>query len=92
MPDLPWYRKAACRGEPLDLFFPDGDGARWQPQIAHAKAICASCPVIRECRDHAHQTPEKYGLWAGLTEEERGLTRRNWKRRSQTSQRREATG
>ena len=36
-----------------------------------AKAICATCPVIKECREQALRLAEPYGIWGGLTEEER---------------------
>jgi len=36
-----------------------------------AKAICAECPVIEACRSHAIAVRENYGVWGGLTEDER---------------------
>ena len=33
--------------------------------------MCATCPVIINCREHALATHEPYGVWGGLTEEER---------------------
>jgi WhiB family redox-sensing transcriptional regulator len=36
-----------------------------------AKAICAGCPVKAECADYAIRAREPYGVWGGLTEEER---------------------
>jgi len=43
-----------------------------------AKAVCASCPVINACRDHALAVQEPYGIWGGLSEDDRAaiLTRR----------------
>ncbi len=38
-----------------------------------AKAVCARCPVIAECAAHALQVREPYGVWGGLTEDEREL-------------------
>ncbi len=32
--------------------------------------MCTSCPVLKECRAHAHTMPE-YGVWAGESEDER---------------------
>jgi hypothetical protein len=34
---------------------------------AMARAICATCPVIGDCREHAIGTNEQYGTWAGMT-------------------------
>ena len=36
-----------------------------------AKSICATCPVIEECREHSFAVREPYGVWGGLSEEER---------------------
>src|SRR5690606_14119728 len=38
-------------------------------QIAKAKEVCASCPVIGQCRQASINEPE--GIWAGLTAGER---------------------
>jgi hypothetical protein len=42
-----WQADAACRGLPLEVFFPDGTGAS---KFEQAKAICAGCSVIADCR------------------------------------------
>jgi WhiB family redox-sensing transcriptional regulator len=36
-----------------------------------AKALCARCPVIEQCREHALRVQEPYGVWGGLSEAER---------------------
>lgn len=36
-----------------------------------AKRICATCPVASECLDHALVVGERYGIWGGLTPDER---------------------
>ena len=38
---------------------------------AVAKRICATCPVIEPCLDHALTTREAHGVWGGLNETER---------------------
>jgi WhiB family redox-sensing transcriptional regulator len=72
---MDWRARAACRGTPEpDLFFPlltTGPAAR---QVAAAKAICARCPVLPDCRTWA-LTYEAYGIWGGLTEHERARLR-----------------
>jgi WhiB family redox-sensing transcriptional regulator len=35
-----------------------------------ARAVCAECPVLIECRDWAREHRE-YGFWGGESEEER---------------------
>ena len=45
-----WRRRAVCRGEDPELFFPIGSsGPAALQQIAAAKAICAGCPAREAC-------------------------------------------
>ncbi|BBZ01480.1 redox-responsive transcriptional regulator WhiB3 [Mycolicibacterium chitae] len=72
-----WQHQAACLAHDLALFFhPDGErGKRRRSRQDMAKAICKSCPVLRQCREHALAFPEHYGTWGGLTEEDRDRLR-----------------
>jgi hypothetical protein len=36
-----------------------------------ARAICASCPVLQECRDYSLRFDAVSGIWAGLDRYER---------------------
>lgn len=68
-----WQHSGACRDLPTEVFF-NPDGIRGPNRNKHenaAKAVCASCPVIEQCRDHALTAQEPYGIWGGLTEDER---------------------
>lgn len=68
-----WQLDGACRGADSVLFFhPDGERglARARRQEA-AKAVCARCPVITACLHHALSVHEPYGVWGGMSEEER---------------------
>lgn len=76
-----WKDAAACRDEDTELFFPAGQSAEFARQIATAKRICARCPVGRQCLNWALDGPETYGIWGGLTEDERRLMRRRVQRR-----------
>jgi WhiB family redox-sensing transcriptional regulator len=54
------------------FFHPDAErGAAREKRIATAKAICATCPVIAQCREHALEVQEPYGVWGGMSEDER---------------------
>jgi WhiB family transcriptional regulator, redox-sensing transcriptional regulator len=68
-----WQQLARCRGLPSDVFFPEELDSRRQRRLQEqaAKQICASCPVIVACREHALRAPEKYGVWGALTARER---------------------
>ncbi|SDD08275.1 WhiB family transcriptional regulator [Actinokineospora iranica] len=80
----PWQDRGACRGAPADRFFsPDNERGRARDQrIREAKRVCARCPVLTRCRDHALRTAEPYGVWGGLDENERAELRRRGRRRS----------
>lgn len=68
-----WQYEGKCREADSTLFFhPEGErGAARRRRAEAAKAICATCPVIEECRDHSLAVREPYGVWGGLSEEER---------------------
>ena len=68
-----WQLKGACReADPTLFFHPEGErGPARRNRDSAAKAICASCPVMLECREHALAVREPYGVWGGTTESER---------------------
>lgn len=68
-----WQLHAVCRGMDSEAFFhPEGQrGAARAEREQRAKAICATCPVLQQCREHALAVREPYGVWGGLTEDER---------------------
>jgi WhiB family redox-sensing transcriptional regulator len=68
-----WQQNGACRDLPSEMFFhPDGErGPRRRNRENAAKTICASCPVIAACRAHALSVQEPYGIWGGLSEDDR---------------------
>mgnify|MGYP000508806734 CR=1 FL=1 len=39
--------------------------------IQMAKFICAGCPIKQECLDYAMAAEEEFGIWGGLTADER---------------------
>ncbi|MFJ3923167.1 WhiB family transcriptional regulator [Streptomyces sp. NPDC090022] len=68
-----WQSGAACRAlGPGRFFHPAGErGEDREGRDEAAKRVCARCPVRQACLDHALRTREPYGVWGGLTEEER---------------------
>ena len=68
-----WQLLGSCRGADSDLFFhPEGErGPSRSNREAAAKAICAMCPVLQQCRTAALAAREPYGVWGGLSEHER---------------------
>ena len=70
MPSLN-YEQANCVGRD-DLFIKDN---ATQAQIAEAKKLCESCPILKQCAAWglAH---EEYGIWGKMTARERADQRR----------------
>ena len=60
-----WHADAACREHPEVSWFPE----RGEPVDA-ARAICAGCLVIDECRA-AGIAGREQGIWGGLSERNR---------------------
>ncbi len=73
-----WQARAECRKPryPDDLFFPVGTSGPALDQVAAAKAVCQSCPVMAACRTWALEVLE-YGVAGGLDEYERRGVRRD---------------
>jgi WhiB family redox-sensing transcriptional regulator len=57
---------AACKGEQSMKFFPQN-----RQEEKEALGICAICPVVEECLEHAIETNERFGVWGGTTERQR---------------------
>lgn len=71
--DTSWMAAGNCRNYPPEVFFPsDGVG------VDRARAICAGCPVMSACLEHALEHRIEHGVWGGCSERER---RRILKRR-----------
>ena len=72
-----WQLEGSCQGLNSSVFFhPDGErGPARSRRADRAKAICQRCPVLEQCRRYALAAREPYGVWGGLTEEER---REHW--------------
>jgi len=68
-----WQMHGACRGEDPAIFFhPEGErGPARESREKAAKAICGGCPVRQECASHALAVREPYGVWGGLSEDDR---------------------
>src|SRR5215467_5639332 len=68
---LSWTDDAACAGRTELFFAPAGERPEARAvREAKARAVCAECEVLVECRDWAREHRE-YGFWGGESEEER---------------------
>ncbi|MFD7924191.1 WhiB family transcriptional regulator [Streptomyces sp. NPDC059740] len=83
----PWHAEAVCRRDEAGLFFApskEPTAARLAREEA-AKRVCARCPVMIECREHALVQPEPYGVWGGLTAAERRVVLSRRRRRARVA-------
>jgi WhiB family redox-sensing transcriptional regulator len=76
-----WQERGKCRGEDPELFFLPSNVRMSNKDrlIAKAKAVCVECPVISECLQFALDAEEQYGVWGGLSVEERNIILRRKK-------------
>lgn len=68
-----WQLSGACRdANPMLFFHPENErGPARLKRADAAKKVCATCPVLRQCREHALTSREPYGVWGGLSEDDR---------------------
>ncbi|GGL05770.1 transcriptional regulator WhiB [Sphaerisporangium melleum] len=71
IPAVSWLRRAACRGEDPELFFPISAKGPGHVQHERAKAVCRRCPVQNPCLDYALRTGQEHGIWGGTDPDER---------------------
>ena len=69
------FESGLCRQTDPDLFFPNpGEAA---VKVRQAKAVCARCPLLDDCRDYIMETERgwylslRHGVWGGMTPLER---------------------
>ncbi len=63
----------ACNGEDPEIFFPD----EGNHTVYLAKRICGRCKFSIECGQWAMERPEPFGVWGGLTQNDRRRLRRD---------------
>ncbi|MEV0297710.1 WhiB family transcriptional regulator [Nocardia sp. NPDC050710] len=68
-----WQLHGSCRGVDSAVFFhPEGERGRARTaRIQRAKSFCHDCQVLAQCRTYALGVSELYGVWGGMSEEER---------------------
>ena len=73
-----WQQEAACKSDDQpywDVFFgiqtASGRVDFTEEMKETAKQICDSCPVRIECLTYALDNNIRFGIWGGLTEQER---------------------
>ena len=80
---MTWRNRAACLDEDPELFFPIGNTGFALLQIQEAKAVCARCKIVETCLEWAMDSGQDFGVWGGMSEDERrSLKRRKARRRA----------
>jgi WhiB family redox-sensing transcriptional regulator len=64
--ELRWQESALCAQTDPELFFPEQGGS-----TVKARRVCARCEVIEKCLEYALSHQERFGVWGGMSEEER---------------------
>lgn len=70
----------ACKGQPVDWWFPMLSGLKkeelreMRKNAQRAKVICAGCMQREDCLQYSLKH-EPWGIWGGLTEQERAVIR-----------------
>lgn len=63
-------------GNAPDLFFPDMEEPSTLANMNRAKEMCVSCPLVSLCAQYAIEAKEEFGIWGGLSANERRIIRR----------------
>jgi WhiB family redox-sensing transcriptional regulator len=61
-----WQLQANCDETNTELFF-----SKLESKVAKAKALCGSCAVANECLQFALDTEIEFGIFGGVTADER---------------------
>ncbi|MFI9586272.1 WhiB family transcriptional regulator [Streptomyces sp. NPDC052236] len=70
--ELSWQENALCAQTGPEFFFPaPGSSTR------EAKQLCGACEGRVACLQYALANDERFGVWGGLSEQERFLLKRN---------------
>ena len=72
MSDTEFRQHGVCAQTDPEAFYPaDGQSA------TGAVRVCQACPVRAECLEYALRHDERFGVWGGMTEQQRRRLRRH---------------
>ena len=71
-----WMSDSLCRGLANDAWFPPLEASNPNDYYAVAREVCNRCPVWVSCLDYSNNNEEKFGMWGGLTPQERNVGRK----------------
>jgi WhiB family redox-sensing transcriptional regulator len=64
--DLEWQDRALCAQTDPEIFFPEKGGS-----TREAKQVCMACEVRAECLEYALDKHEHWGIFGGLSAQQR---------------------
>lgn len=73
---MEWLDDALCQGIHAHIWYPPLEAPNPGNYYSVGKKVCFRCPVWRECLDYAKDGNETWGMWGGLTPQERKGTAR----------------
>ncbi len=76
-----WRERAACAGMDPNMFVPLADIGR-RHDLTAAKNVCATCPVVDDCRTFGLNNLHLQGVYGGLSQTERDPRARDRQRRN----------
>lgn len=69
-----WQERAACKGMPSEIFFPDNPGGQ-ESVYNQALKFCENCEVQQKCLDFAMEFEigkrDRFGMFGGKTPRQR---------------------
>lgn len=68
-----WQDLGACKEADPEIFFLEHNLRKVQKRKKEQAAIkiCNTCPVVQQCLEHSLRIPEFYGVWGGMTADQR---------------------
>ena len=73
-----WREQAACKGQPIELFFPER-GGEGVTNTRKAREFCRICPVVEECLEYGLQFNDRHGVYGNTTPMQRRKIKRTLK-------------
>lgn len=70
-----WRERAACKGQPVELFFPQKGGGGVKA-VKKAKVFCDVCPVAEPCLQYGVLVNDRQGIYGGTTPLQRRAMKR----------------
>lgn len=68
---MDWLERSLCQGLHADFFFPPLESKTPNHFYAVGKYVCNACPVWKQCKDYSEDNDEVWGMWGGLTPQDR---------------------